>query len=135
MTTYLTARLPAGVPRKKLRRRNPAPRGVGMIPADVDFSMTADHLYEVPRETRVIPTGVLDGDGNMICRVHIPIKQQLGFNTGGNAWTGDVEEEVVLMQTANLIRMSDCGMGIESIDPSELDDFEDEEEEGDDHGQ
>lgn len=96
-----------------------------LIPADQEFSLTADHLYEVPREPQVMPTGILDVDGNMICRIHVPIKQQLGFNTGGNAWTGDCEEEVVLMQTANMIRMSDCGMGIESVDPSELEGEED----------
>ena len=97
-----------------------------LIPCDQDFSMTADHLVEVPREPRVIPTGVLDEKGNMICRVIVPIMQQIGFNTGGNAWTGEAEEEVVLLQTADMIRFSDAGIGIESVDPSELED-EDEE--------
>lgn len=91
-----------------------------LIPADMDFSMTADHLVDDPREPRVMPTGVLDERGNMICRIFIPIKQQLGFYTGGNAWTGDCEEDVVLMQTADMIQMSDIGIGIESVDPSEL---------------
>lgn len=104
----------------------PPPRGA-IIPAEMDFSMTADHLVEEPRDPRIIPTGVLDEAGNMICRVIVPIKQQMGFFTGGNAWTGDAEEEVVLLQTDNMIRMSDCGIGIESVDPAELEgDYDDE---------
>ena len=129
LTAAATAALVLSLTRPKdVRQRRPHS---ALIPADVEFCMTADHVVDAPREPRVIPTGVFDADGHMICRVIVPIKQQMGFNTGGNAWTGDVEEDVVLLQTSNMIRMSDCGIGIESVGLDELEEgYEDDGDEG-----
>lgn len=41
--------------------------------------MTADAFIDDPRQPTLMPTGVLDSTGDMIMRVAIPIREQVGF--------------------------------------------------------
>ncbi|AXQ69534.1 hypothetical protein HOU02_gp191 [Caulobacter phage CcrBL9] len=101
----------------------------GVHPVYDECFATADHVYEEPRGPQIVPTGILDERGVMLCRVTMPIKQQLGINTGGNAWTGEFEDEVEALMPADMLRISTGGGGVSEIDASEFDeDFEDEDE-------
>ncbi|UTU09792.1 DNase H-like domain protein [Caulobacter phage BL47] len=108
------------------------PQGVtraGVHPVYDECFATADHVYEEPRGPEIVPIGILDERGIMLCRVTMPIKQQLGINTGGNAWTGDFDEEVEALVPADMLRISTGGGGVSEIDASEFDeDFDDEDE-------
>lgn len=102
----------------------------GIHPVYDECFATADHVYEEQRGPQIVPIGILDERGVMLCRVTMPIKQQLGFNTGGNGWTGDYEDEVEALVPADMLRISDGGGGISEIDASEYDgeDFEEDED-------
>lgn len=89
-----------------------------MIPADMDFSMTADHLVDEPREPIITPTGVLDERGMMLVRVRIPIKVQMGFAIPNPSQEPD-EVEAILPE--DMLSVSDIGVGVAHVTPDEAD--------------
>lgn len=103
----------------------------GVHPTYDECFATADHVYEEHRGPQITPTGVLDERGVMLCRVTMPIKQQLGINTGGNSWTGDYDEDVEALVPADMLRISTGGGGVSEIDASEYDDEDFDEDEED----
>lgn len=120
--------------RAALRRYNGTPvrrylaertRGA-MIPADMEFSMTADHLVDEPREPIITPTGVLDHRGMMLVRVRIPIKVEMGFVVPNRSQEPD---EVEAIMPEDMLSVSDIGVGVAHVTPEEAEDDEDEDHE------
>lgn len=111
---------------KPLRRYLAERTQAAIIPADMDFSMTADHLVDDPREPIITPLGVLDHRGMMLVRVRIPIKVAMGFH---KAWTNDEPDEVEAILPEDMLSVSDIGAGVDHVDPDEVDD-EDEDDGG-----
>jgi hypothetical protein len=98
----------------------------GPIPSeDGGISWTADHVIDDPREPRVTPTGVLDHRGMMYLRVAMPIKVKMGFHLPG---VREAHDEVHTVVTEDLLSISDCGEGIGSFSPDEVEDDEEEDE-------
>ncbi|USN15635.1 hypothetical protein KIKIMORA_05170 [Brevundimonas phage vB_BpoS-Kikimora] len=92
----------------------------GPIPGeDGSISWTADHLVDDPREPIMTPTGVLDSRGQMLVRVRVPIKVKMGFHLPHESREPDEVETIV---PEDLLAVSDCGMGVESLTPEEADD-------------
>ena len=91
-----------------------------MLPADAEYGMTADHVIDEPRQPRMIATGILDENGEMLVRVVIPIRlSRIGFDTPQR----DVKDEVVAIVPESMLHVvEDCpGEGIGHVDPSEVD--------------
>ena len=110
----------AGKPVRQFLAEKEAARAA-MIPADMDFSMTADHLIDDPREPIITPTGVLDARGMMLVRVRVPIKVQMGFHS---PVTDPEPDEVEAILPEDMLAISDVGMGVASITPEEAEDEE-----------
>ena len=108
---------------KPLRRYLAERTQAAIIPSDMDFSMTADHLVDDPREPIITPLGVLDHRGMMLVRVRIPIKVAMGFH---KAWENDEPDEVEAILPEDMLSVSDIGAGVAHVDPSEAEDDEDE---------
>lgn len=90
-----------------------------LIPADADFSMTADVVVDDPREPVITPIGVLDARGMMLVRVRVPIKVPMGFHSP----VDDPEpDEVEAILPEDMLAISDVGMGVESVTPDEVED-------------
>lgn len=96
-----------------------------MIPADMEFSMTADCLVDEPREPIITPIGVLDHRGMMLVRVRIPIKVEMGFAIPNRSQEPD-EVEAILPE--DMLSVSDIGVGVAHVSPEEADEEYDEEE-------
>lgn len=112
---------------KPLRRYLAERPNSALIPADMDFSMTADHLVDDPREPIITPLGVLDHRGMMLVRVRLPIKVAMGFH---KAWTNDEPDEVEAILPEDMLSVSDIGAGVDHVDPGEVEGDEDEGEDG-----
>ena len=99
----------------------------GPIPSDDgSISWTADHLVDDPREPIITPIGVLDERGMMLVRVRIPIKVAMGFH---KMWENTEPEEIEAIIPEDMLAISDCGMGVESMTPEEADDdYEDDDD-------
>lgn len=113
---------------KPLRRFMAERANAALIPADMDFSMTADHLIDDPREPIITPIGVLDHRGMMLVRVRIPIKVEMGFAVPNRSQEPD-EVEAILPE--DMLAVSDIGEGVGHVSPEEADD---EDEDGDEEG-
>lgn len=107
-------------------RRRPRPgahrigdRG-GLVPVDADYAMTADVVIDDPREPQIVPTGVLDERGMMICRVSMPLKVKMGFHSRHQP----EPDEVVMMVPEDMLQISDCGAGMDYFDEDDLGDDE-----------
>ncbi|AFU86810.1 hypothetical protein D869_gp104 [Caulobacter phage CcrRogue] len=119
---YLTR---AQLPRQRLplRRLSPADRS-GPIPTyDGDYSFTADHLIDDPREPNIVPIGLLDERGEMLLKVHMPIKVKMGFALPPSD-RDDADEVVAYVPESQLI-VSDIGLGQGFVTPKEADEAED----------
>lgn len=96
----------------------------GPIPGeDGSISWTADHLVDDPREPILTPIGVLDARGQMLVRVRVPIKVKMGFHLPHQNQEPDEVETIV---PEDMLAVSDCGMGLESLTPEEAEEEEDE---------
>ncbi|UTC29790.1 hypothetical protein BAJUN_01600 [Bajunvirus bajun] len=106
------------------KRQSLRPRA-GFVHGEEGLFVAPDCVIETPRPNRIEGIGILDHRGHRLFRVTIPIKQQMGFYTGGNAWTG-VGDEVSTILPEDMIDVSTDGSGIDGYDV----DIDDEEEDG-----
>lgn len=99
------------------------PTRAGVMPVYDEAIATADHVHDDPRKPSIEGIGLLDARGERLFRVTIPVKQQMGFYTGGNAWTG-VQDEVSMILPEDMIDVSHNGRGLtgEEIDIDDGDD-------------
>ena len=116
---------------KPLRRFMAERANAALIPADMDFSMTADHLIDDPREPIITPIGVLDHRGMMLVRVRIPIKVEMGFAIPNRSQEPD-EVEAILPE--DMLAVSDIGEGVGHVSPDEAE-AEDDDEDADGDGE
>lgn len=102
--------------------------GVYPVHDDTDFVATADVVIDSHREPVITDSGILDARGVPLIRIEVPIKQQMGFNTGGNAWTGEYQDTVSTMLPADMVRQTgEPGIGVGHVDAEEFDELEDDE--------
>lgn len=97
---------------------------------DGDVSLTADHVIDEPREPSLVPTGVLDANGQMLVRVTIPIKVPMGFAIPNPRRDGAGEVETIVPE--NMLQVSDISAGLGFLTPEEVEGGPEEE---DDDGQ
>ncbi|AXQ68520.1 hypothetical protein HOT99_gp097 [Caulobacter phage CcrBL10] len=118
------------LPRRRLAlRRLPHGRS-GPIPTyDGDYSFTADHLIDDPREPNIVPLGLLDARGEELLKVHMPIKVKMGFALPPS--DRDTADEVVAYVPESQLIVSDIGLGQGYVTPKEADEAEDLEAEDD----
>ncbi len=133
---YGRAKLSPKRPQAGVRRFKDAPYGgqaysrpvYGLIPEN-DYQATADTVYDNPRGPSIVPTGVLDSRGQMLCRVSMPIKVKMGFHS----MMEDVADEMEMIVPEDMLRLSDCGAGMAHVDDGDFE-LEDEDEGEDDEG-
>lgn len=101
------------------RRPTPVYQRGAILPSSEDFGMTADHVYDDPREPRIEPIGVLDERGKMLCRVTVPIKVPLGFHSPTRGQPiGDEVETIVPEDMLSVTEVAGTGLGY--IDEAEM---------------
>lgn len=93
-------------------------RSGAMIPADMDFGVTADHIVYEEREPRITPTGILDHRGMMLVRITVPIKEEIGFARDLEIERQPDEVETILPE--DMLAISDCGLGVGYVRPHEV---------------
>lgn len=95
------------------------PKGGIWYDSEGDPMATADHVVDDPRQPRLIPTGVLDANGEMLVRVYLPIKCRLGFHIPNER---DVEDEVLMILPESQISIAEDmpGSGYGHIEDSEI---------------
>ncbi len=93
---------------------------------DGDISLLNDTLIDEGREPVIIPTGVLDADGHMMVRVHMPIKIKCGFHIPGTPTspTDPLDDYVAFVVSENDLSVSDSGIGIGFVTPEEAAELE-----------
>lgn len=119
------------VPRRRIPKLwRPVRAGIWYEPVDGDSMATADHVIDEPREPRLIPTGILDANGEMLIRVVVPIKVKMGFHCPG---LEPAEEEVMTILPESLIHIAEDlpGEGIGWVDAAELDAEQEEDDDAD----
>lgn len=95
----------------------PARERGGLLPVDQDYALTADTVVDDPREPQIVPTGVLDERGQMLCRVIMPLKVKMGFHSTMEP----AEEDVMMLVPEDMLRISDCGAGMDYFDEADFD--------------
>uniref|UniRef100_A0AB74UIT6 Uncharacterized protein n=1 Tax=Caulobacter phage BL57 TaxID=3348355 RepID=A0AB74UIT6_9VIRU len=98
---------------------------------EMDYAASASTVVDDPREPNIIPTGILDAAGEMLLKVHMPIKVPMGFAIPEVEGRDDADEVVSYVPESQLI-VSDIGVGRGYVTPEEADagDEDDEETEG-----
>lgn len=92
------------------------------VPTEMEMGITADVVVEDPREPRIEPLGILDARGQMLCRVTVPIKAEIGFVKR----RPPVLEEVSTIVAEDMLAVSDVpGTALGFVDESEIEDGDD----------
>ncbi|AFU88640.1 hypothetical protein CcrSwift_gp322 [Caulobacter phage CcrSwift] len=86
---------------------------------EMDYAASASTVVDDPREPSIVPTGVLDAAGEMLLKVHMPIKVPLGFAIPP-VDRDDADEVVSYVPESQLI-VSDIGLGRGYVTPEEAD--------------
>ncbi|ARB13851.1 hypothetical protein Ccr2_gp320 [Caulobacter phage Ccr2] len=86
---------------------------------EMDYAASASTVVDDPREPSIVPTGVLDAAGEMLLKVHMPIKVPLGFAIP--LVDRDDADEVVSYVPESQLIVSDIGLGRGYVTPEEAD--------------
>lgn len=123
---------------RRLTRKNPAssfrkisPKGVLPIQNDWgDISFIGDTLIDDPREPVIMPTGILNAEGHMLVRVHMPIKTKCGFHhpTKPAEPENPLDDYAAFVIGEEELMVSDSGIGIGFVTPKEAAEMEGPEE-------
>ena len=115
----LTRRLPT------ITRKTPS-RAILPLHDDGDISLLNDTLIDEGREPVIMPTGVLNAEGHMLVRVHMPVKLKCGFHIPGTptAPTEPLDDYAAFVISENELMVSDTGIGIGFVTPAEAAEME-----------